>query len=149
MLALQALSDRQYDTSERFVTAARQWPEHLGVGKPYPEDTDERLEDWIQAAVLDARGASDDARAALSRIVAFKGQGSGVGTLIAALALTHLDRGSEATARLDAPDEAHRPAFTAWARRVLAGERVAPPTEVQSTDESRVFAAYLTRGFRL
>ncbi|HEX2311146.1 MAG TPA: hypothetical protein VHH91_10540, partial [Vicinamibacterales bacterium] len=74
---------------------------------------------------------------------------SGVGTLIAALALTRLDRGSEANARLDAHHEAHRPAFTAWARQVLAGERLAPPPEVQSTDESRVFAAYLVRGFRL
>jgi Tfp pilus assembly protein PilF len=149
MLALQALSDAQYDAAERFVAAARHWPEHLGAGKPYPEDTDERLEDWLQAAVLDARGAPDGARTALSRIIQFKGQGSGVGTLITALALTRLERGSEATARLDALHQPQRPAFTAWARRVLAGERVAPPPEVQSTDESRVFAAYLVRGFRL
>ncbi len=40
------------DAALRRVTAAREWPEHLGAGKPYPSDVDERLEDWLTAQCL-------------------------------------------------------------------------------------------------
>jgi len=29
------------------IDTARQWPENLGSGKPYPENADEHLEDWL------------------------------------------------------------------------------------------------------
>jgi tetratricopeptide (TPR) repeat protein len=34
------------------VGKARDWPERLGAGKPYPADVDERLEDWLEATAL-------------------------------------------------------------------------------------------------
>ena len=54
------------------VAAAREWPEHLGAGKPYPENVDERLEDWLQAQCLDRLGRAAESRAILDRLGPFK-----------------------------------------------------------------------------
>ena len=43
---------------------AREWPERLGTGKPYPADVDERLEDWIEALALVRLGRRENADAA-------------------------------------------------------------------------------------
>jgi hypothetical protein len=50
------------------VASAREWPENLGAGKPYPEDVDERLEDWVQALCLEKSGRRADAAALRSRV---------------------------------------------------------------------------------
>jgi tetratricopeptide (TPR) repeat protein len=52
----------------RRVAAAREWPEHLGAGKPYPEEVDERLEDRLQADCLERLGRVAEARAILDRL---------------------------------------------------------------------------------
>ena len=50
------------------MAAAREWPEHLGAGKPYAEDVDERLEDWLQAQCLERLGRVAESRAILDRL---------------------------------------------------------------------------------
>jgi hypothetical protein len=47
MLALSGMEKQRYKRVLQFVEKANEWPEHLGVGKPYPEDIDDRLENWI------------------------------------------------------------------------------------------------------
>ncbi len=52
----------------RSIDAARLWPENLGAGKPYPENVDERLEDWLAAQCLARRGRSAESSALLQRV---------------------------------------------------------------------------------
>jgi tetratricopeptide (TPR) repeat protein len=52
----------------RRVAAAREWPEHLGAGKPYAENVDERLEDQLQAVCLERLGRVAEARAIRERL---------------------------------------------------------------------------------
>ena len=47
MLAIEEMKKKDYSEALKYITAARQWPENLGVGKPYESDIDERLEDWL------------------------------------------------------------------------------------------------------
>jgi hypothetical protein len=42
-----ALKNKKYNQSLKFIQQAKQWPENLGVGKPYDADIDVRLEDWL------------------------------------------------------------------------------------------------------
>mgnify|MGYP000867448108 CR=1 FL=1 len=100
MLALEKIKAKDYTTAQRFIEAARLWPENLGAGKPYPEDVDERLEDWLAAFCAEKKGESAAATAALNRIVAFKRRGNSLGTLISALALRKVGKTSEAEAAL-------------------------------------------------
>ncbi len=47
MLAVEALQQKHANEAVKEIGMARQWPERLGVGKPYDEDIDERLEDYL------------------------------------------------------------------------------------------------------
>lgn len=72
MQAVAQLERRNYTKALSFINASKQWPEHLGVGKPYDEDMDLRLEDWLTYQCLQHRGETAAAQAALERIVAFQ-----------------------------------------------------------------------------
>lgn len=47
MESVDALKNKKNNQSLKFIQEAKQWPENLGVGKPYDADIDVRLEDWI------------------------------------------------------------------------------------------------------
>ncbi|HEY3286044.1 MAG TPA: DUF5107 domain-containing protein [Gemmatimonadaceae bacterium] len=61
MLAVDAMRDGRWENARALIAAAREWPERLGAGKPYPADVDERLEDWLAADVARRIGAPEAA----------------------------------------------------------------------------------------
>ncbi|XOV91592.1 MAG: DUF5107 domain-containing protein [Bacteroidota bacterium] len=48
--AIESYEAKKYDQAIQLLEEAREWPERLGVGKPY--DPDERIEDYLQAMCL-------------------------------------------------------------------------------------------------
>lgn len=48
MLAVAEIKKKQYKKALPFIASATLWPNNLGVGKPYQEDIDERVEDWLK-----------------------------------------------------------------------------------------------------
>ncbi|HEX5555365.1 MAG TPA: DUF5107 domain-containing protein [Chitinophagaceae bacterium] len=54
MLALQLLQSGKYQAALRKVSEAREWPAHLGVGKPYPNMIKDSLENKIQDIIQGA-----------------------------------------------------------------------------------------------
>ena len=66
-LALQSLKNRNYKLASKKVSDARQWPERLGAGAPYPDMVDNTLQDQIQKLINETQkgqklqeGAVDD-----------------------------------------------------------------------------------------
>jgi Tfp pilus assembly protein PilF len=55
MLALKFLEKRNYKSALQKVTEARQWPESLGVGAPYPDLINNELEDDIQKLIIQTK----------------------------------------------------------------------------------------------
>ena len=55
-LAAQVFQAGDAAGAARRVAAAREWPERLGAGKPYPDEVDERVEDWMAAQCLERTG---------------------------------------------------------------------------------------------
>jgi hypothetical protein len=49
MQAVEAIKKGERKKALAFIAAAKQWPARLGVGEPYKEDQDLRLEDWLTA----------------------------------------------------------------------------------------------------
>jgi predicted Zn-dependent protease len=147
MLAVEALRKGDARGALRETSAARLWPENLGAGKPYPEDVDERLEDFLAAQALARRGARAESAEMLQRVVGYAGRERGAGTLVDALALEQT--GSEAEGRkLLADWSAREPqsAVAAWALRAYDGQ-VAPPPEAAGED-APVLAAWLAPASR-
>lgn len=48
--AVESYESKKYGQAIQFLEKATEWPEHLGVGKPY--DPDNRIEDYLQALCL-------------------------------------------------------------------------------------------------
>lgn len=61
MLAIEAMAAKRWQRASDLVAAARTWPEHLGEGKPYAADVDERVEDWLDASIAELRGRRREA----------------------------------------------------------------------------------------
>lgn len=71
MQAVEQIKNKQYKKALVFINDAKQWPENLGVGKPYDADIDIRLEDWMQYLCYSKMRQKDTA-ALLQKIIAFK-----------------------------------------------------------------------------
>jgi predicted Zn-dependent protease len=72
MLALDEMEKKNYQKALQYIAASKQWPENLGVGKPYTEDIDERVEDWLAYENYMRLGNEQAARQMLEEILAFE-----------------------------------------------------------------------------
>ena len=145
MLAVERLKSGAIDQALRLIDTARQWPEGLGAGKPYPSEVDERLEDWLACQCDLKRNASSDAQQMLKRIIAFPSRPglAGVGEVIRALALKQSGRASEAEQLLkDWLKEDPSNEMAKWGTEVLSGNPAPLPQDVQDTG-CRILAASL------
>ena len=146
--AVERLQAGAFDEALRLADTARQWPDNLGAGKPYPADLDERLEDWVTAQCQFARKAPEGARQALEKILATppRTRGQGTGDLIRALALKQSGRAAEAEKLIKewggrAPDTD----LAKWGAELFAGHPGPLPPSVKDLD-CRVLAGIAHAG---
>lgn len=142
LLAVENLQKDNPASALRSIDAARLWPENLGAGKPYPEDVDERLEDFLTAQALSRRGDRAAASEMLRQIADSSARTSEAGTLLRALALQQTNRPAEGRRLLD--DWSTREpanALAAWAARAYGGQ--VGPLPGTASEEIRVLAAWL------
>jgi tetratricopeptide (TPR) repeat protein len=123
------------------VRTAQEWPEHLGAGKPYDEDIDRRLDDWI-AAQIDARAGARAEAAASRNLVITAPQGpAGAGGLVTALALADAGRADEAGRALDAWSATlARSDLAAWGRSLAEGRPTALPLAAPDAGDYGILA---------
>ena len=69
MQAIAAMRHKNYKKALTYINASRQWPERLGVGKPYGENIDQRLEQWLEYQCGLRTGKKDSDL--LQRIIAY------------------------------------------------------------------------------
>jgi tetratricopeptide (TPR) repeat protein len=145
MLGVEEARAGRFDAALGRVAAAREWPEHLGAGKPYPENTDERLEDFLEAEWLGRAGRAAEGGRVLERLAAASAR-SGFARVLSAVALRRLGRAGDAERNLDEWARSQRDeAVAAWGRRTVAGEQAPFPRSAAATDEQRVLAAWTAR----
>ena len=145
LLAVEALKKGDAATARREVDLARQYPENLGAGAPYPADRDERVEDFLAAEAASRAKRPAEAAALRARVAAHEGRERGAGALAEALALRQDGKDAEARAVL-AEWTARSPesAVARWATAAFDGT-VAPLPE-EATEDARVLAAWLQAG---
>jgi predicted Zn-dependent protease len=134
MLAVERLKSQSYDEALQLVDTARQWPENLGAGKPYPSELDERLEDWLAYQCQKKRNAATEAQQILARIISFpaKSRRADAGRIISALALKESGRTAEAEALLNEwPKEDPASELGKWGMEILSGRPATPPSGIQ------------------
>jgi tetratricopeptide (TPR) repeat protein len=70
--AVKFIKKNNYKSALKLINEARLWPENLGAGKPYQEDIDTRMEDWLNYVCLDRQKRTPEAEKFLSRIIQFE-----------------------------------------------------------------------------
>lgn len=102
MLAIEEIKNKNYDNALQYITASRLWPENLGVGKPYEEDIDERLEDWLAYESYAKQGNAAAAKKMLDKILSqSKENAASVNNLITAWALQKTGKQDQAKKLLE------------------------------------------------
>jgi tetratricopeptide (TPR) repeat protein len=145
MLAVERIKSGAFDEALRFIEKGRQWPEHLGAGKPYAEDVEERLQDWLTYQCQLRDKPPEEARRTLDRILASRPgtPQKGVGDIIQALALSQCGRTAEAEALLKIwlkEDSASK--LARWGSEIVAGRLAPLPAGLEDSD-GRVLSAWL------
>jgi hypothetical protein len=139
------------------IAKAREWPENLGAGAPYPIDIDDRLEDWFTLQCYSKLGLQKETQQTLKILASqlWPKTGDlndskprplpeiGTGGIIHALALKESGRANEAQElltrwRTNGPDKE----FAKWGEDVLAGHSPTLPPESQD-DTARILYAWL------
>jgi tetratricopeptide (TPR) repeat protein len=94
MMAFDNMDKGKYTQALSAIEKARQWPENLGVGKPYDADIDERFENFVQALCLEKMKKNSEAKKLYASLTTEKTSFRNANLLINALALRKT--GSEA-----------------------------------------------------
>ena len=108
MQAAQLMGKKNFREALKFIGEARLWPENLGVGKPYDEDIDTRLEDWMNYLCAQKIKNAAEADRMLNRIISFQPvinntvrNFTPANTLITAWAFERLNLKNEAASFID------------------------------------------------
>lgn len=107
------------------IEASKAWPENLGVGKPYDNQIDSRLEDYLEACAAAAKGDTERAKSLLSRVAAYpvSSRHFESGHLLTALALRESGQKEKADALVASWDTAYgKNRIAAWCAAVYRGE---------------------------
>ena len=144
MSAIEELRRGSAATALHYVEAAKRWPENLGVGMPYPESIDERLENWLEYDCRQRLGRQQEANAILPRIIGPSRRTNDTGTLTAALALRQLGQATEAQKLLDEwakrqPDRL----LAAWGQKILHDPATPVPAQANADEQCRVLSEWL------
>jgi thioredoxin-like negative regulator of GroEL len=90
MLATQALAKGKIKDAERKIAEAYVWPRNLGVGKPYDEQIDTRLEDWMNVLIAIKSNNTSNKDLNLKKVAQSTRRVNDPSTLLQCLALSKL-----------------------------------------------------------
>jgi hypothetical protein len=129
MLALNELKENRYEQAKRYIQQAQLFPENLGVGKPYDDDIDSRLENWL-LYLTEKDKKTEAARLYLQKIISFNPAINNTisnffasNALISALAISQAEN-KESAYRWLKQQENSFPEFTAtfeWSKNIIDG----------------------------
>jgi hypothetical protein len=117
------MKDGKYQNASRLLEKARQWPERLGVGKPY--DVDNRFEDYLE--VRCAIHLREDERAGkfMEQVAAYTrshADGMGVNRLFGALAERSLGHEQQATEMVEQWSTIGQSSMARWLFSIFHGD---------------------------
>ena len=121
------------------INKSREWPERLGVGKPYDSDIDDRAALYLEGLILEKSKRNSEANAKWEKVIAYKSRHENVNTLFNALALKKLGRADEGEKLLlEWTKSQPFNKLAQWCRSAFSGYTTPPPDEFLSFDNVRI-----------
>ena len=91
MLAVQALAKGNTEAARKKTADALLWPRNLGVGKPYDDQIDTRLEDWMNAVIAIKTKNTANKELYLKKVAQSTRRSNDFSTLLQCIACWRLD----------------------------------------------------------
>ena len=121
------------------INKSREWPERLGVGKPYDSDIDDRAALYLEGLILEKSKRNSEANAKWEKVIAYKSRHENVNTLFNALALKKLGRADEGEKLLlEWTKSQPFNKLAQWCRSAFSGYTTPPPDEFLGFDNVRI-----------
>lgn len=124
--AMEHLSNKRYKAALQKIEKSKEWPENLGVGKPFDNRIDNRFEHYLEAMACLGQGNHSQANARFEQVVAFEPANRYFSSakLLNALALRSLGKDAEAEQvvaswQTDYPNEM----AAQWCTAIFNGEK--------------------------
>ncbi|MGV8134881.1 MAG: DUF5107 domain-containing protein [Mangrovibacterium sp.] len=115
----------KYSEALRMIDEARQWPENLGVGRPYV--VDERLEDFIALQCYKKLGNANSAKLMQQNVMNFEAEdnlSSGINDFLSALVLKETGNEKRGDLRIKELEKSNlSPEVIRWCQAVYAGNK--------------------------
>ena len=124
--AMEQIAKKQYGGAAKSIEASMEWPENLGVGKPYDDQIDTRVEDYLEAKVYAGKGNDLKAKELFEKVAqeAKKSSRFVSAELLSALSLRELGRTDEADALAASWKEKYPDSKPAeWCAAVYKGDK--------------------------
>jgi tetratricopeptide (TPR) repeat protein len=139
MQAIDQLKRGKFRDATASINKSRQWPERLGVGKPYDSDIDDRPEKYVEGLVVEKSKGSAYTEASWKSVVAYQTGAENPNTLITALAHKNLSRPEEGERLLsewvkNQPDNK----MAQWCLDAYSGNVAPIPDELSNNDLLRL-----------
>jgi tetratricopeptide (TPR) repeat protein len=147
MLARQSVASGNCKKALQYLQQAREWPEHLGSGKPYEDDVDERPEDWLSYQCLQ-KSNKKAAAEMLDKILTYTThidteRRPSVNNLVSAWALKEAGKEEEGRQLLQKVIDKHPSnAVAKWALAAFTGEKAEVPEQVLNDDNYQFVRKY-------
>ena len=146
MLALEAYKTGKYKDALNFIEQSKEWPDRLGSGKPYAEEIDERLENWLSYQSYNALKQADKAKPYLQKIIQFSPRVDNTVSnfslsnhLVTAWAYKQLNQENEGTAFLKSWEGKYpQNQILKWAEARFKGESFQLPEGTHSDENYRI-----------
>jgi tetratricopeptide (TPR) repeat protein len=143
MLATQAISSGKHNEALKYIAQSRLWNENLGAGKPYAEDLDERMEDYMEALAYEKLGKKEQATTLYNKIVAFKNYDSAPNNLFTALALRRMGKETQANEFMNSwLKKSPENKLARWSYARFKGENPPLPAEIAGNDNLRLLVKF-------
>ena len=155
MLAVELMKKKNFRGAMKFISQADLWPENLGVGKPYDDDLDKRLECWMSYICLKNAGRTAEADSMLDKIISFSpGVENGVrnfvpsNEIITSLALKTTGKTKEAEEWLENKIKEHPGnILIEWSRALYEDDRSFSLSESRKDANARIINELLILGY--
>jgi hypothetical protein len=144
MLAIEQLGSGNYKPVLNSLEMARSWPENLGAGKPYNEDIDSRLDNFLEAVYYEKTKQTKKATEKWNEVVSFKVPYNNLNTLVSALALRKTGRGEEGQTLLsDWVERTPENKLAKWCLDLYNGKE--PTVAFEGNENYRVIMEFLAK----
>ena len=96
--AMDMIKNKKYNSALKAIAQSKEWPENLGVGKPYENMIDGRLEDYLEYMAYSGIGNMNKAEECLDKVLSYKIKNKHfeAANLLSVLALRHKGNTKEA-----------------------------------------------------